>query len=81
MHSKTNEQDQSKSRESVSAWLLDSDPSIRWQVMRDLTGESDAAVARERTRVAVEGWGSSHDFGSDCLTALVRRRTITRIAR
>jgi len=23
---------------SVIQWLLDSDPSIRWQVMRDLTG-------------------------------------------
>ena len=39
-------------------WLLDSDPSIRWQVMRDLTSEPDAAVARERSRVAVEGWGA-----------------------
>ncbi len=25
-------------RESVIHWLLDSDPSIRWQVMRDLMG-------------------------------------------
>src|SRR3954465_13841764 len=39
-------------------WLLDSDPSIRWQVMRDLTGEPPEAVARERARVAVEGWGA-----------------------
>ena len=39
-------------------WLLDSDPSIRWQVMRDLTGESDATVAGERSRVASEGWGA-----------------------
>jgi len=39
-------------------WLLDSDPSIRWQVMRDLSGESEEAVARERARVAAEGWGS-----------------------
>ena len=39
-------------------WLLDSDPSIRWQVMRDLIGESDASVARERLRVASEGWGA-----------------------
>ena len=39
-------------------WLLDSDPSIRWQVMRDLLGESDAMVARERSRVALEGWGA-----------------------
>ena len=42
----------------VMAWLLDSDPSIRWQVMRDLLRESDGAVARERARVAFEGWGA-----------------------
>jgi hypothetical protein len=39
-------------------WLLDSDPAIRWQVMRDLTGESSAAIAAERSRVATEGWGA-----------------------
>jgi hypothetical protein len=43
---------------SVLEWLLDSDPSIRWQVMRDLIAESDATVARERSRVAAEGWGA-----------------------
>src|SRR5437762_5815838 len=43
---------------SVIEWLLDSDPSIRWQVMRDLIAESDATVARERSRVAAEGWGA-----------------------
>jgi hypothetical protein len=45
-------------RMSVIEWLLDSDLSIRWQVMRDLLGESDARVARERSRVAAEGWGA-----------------------
>jgi hypothetical protein len=39
-------------------WLLDSDPAIRWQVMRDLTGESPKAIAAERSRVATEGWGA-----------------------
>jgi hypothetical protein len=39
-------------------WLLDSDPSIRWQVMRDLTGEPPDAIAAERSRVATEGWGA-----------------------
>jgi hypothetical protein len=43
---------------SVHEWLLDADPSIRWQVRRDLLGESDATVAGERSRVAVEGWGA-----------------------
>ena len=47
-----------KPSDSVIRWLLDSDPSIRWQVMRDLTGESEEAIARERSRVAAEGWGS-----------------------
>jgi len=42
----------------VVEWLLDSDPSIRWQVMRDLTKEPDGAVAAERARVAREGWGA-----------------------
>ena len=39
-------------------WLLDSDPSIRWQVMRDLGGEAYDAVAAERSRIASEGWGA-----------------------
>jgi hypothetical protein len=39
-------------------WLLDSDPSIRWQVMRDLTHEPAGVVAAERSRVATEGWGA-----------------------
>jgi len=39
-------------------WLLDSDPAIRWQVMRDLTDQAPIAVAAERSRVATEGWGA-----------------------
>jgi hypothetical protein len=39
-------------------WLRDSDPSIRWQVMRDLTGEPPNVIAAERSRVATEGWGA-----------------------
>src|SRR5256885_13742332 len=39
-------------------WLLDSDPSIRWQVMRDLSREPADGVAAERARVATEGWGA-----------------------
>jgi hypothetical protein len=39
-------------------WLLDSDPSIRWQVMRDLTGAPVEEVAAERARVATEGQGA-----------------------
>ena len=39
-------------------WLLDSDPAISWQAMRDLTDASPAAVAAERSRVARAGIGA-----------------------
>jgi hypothetical protein len=39
-------------------WLLDSDPAISWQAMRDLTDAAPAAVAAERARVAREGIGA-----------------------
>jgi hypothetical protein len=39
-------------------WLLDSDPALRWQVLRDLSAAAPAAVAAERARVATEGWGA-----------------------
>jgi hypothetical protein len=43
---------------SVVQWLLDSDPSIRWQVMRDLVGAAADEVAAERARVGTEGAGA-----------------------
>lgn len=39
-------------------WLLDADPSVRWQVLRDLTDAPAAEVAAERARVATEGLGA-----------------------
>lgn len=39
-------------------WLLESDPSIRWQVMRDLTDAPAGQVAAERGRTAYEGWAA-----------------------
>ncbi len=39
-------------------WLLDSDPAVRWQALRDLTDAPPDEVAAERRRVAVEGWGA-----------------------
>jgi hypothetical protein len=42
----------------VPDWLLDSDPAIRWQVLRDLAGAPPDVVAAERARVATEGWGA-----------------------
>ncbi|MBV8636671.1 MAG: hypothetical protein JO322_01175 [Candidatus Eremiobacteraeota bacterium] len=38
-------------------WLLDGDPAIRWQAMRDLTRDTEDAISVERSRVAAEGWG------------------------
>jgi len=45
-------------RPTVLKWLLDSDPAIRWQVMKDLTGEAPDTIAAERSRIATEGWGA-----------------------
>ena len=42
----------------VTDWLLDADPAIRWQVLRDLTDAPADSVAAERSRVASEGWGA-----------------------
>ena len=39
-------------------WLLDSDPAIRWQVMRDLTGAPAAETHAEHTKVAHQGLAS-----------------------
>jgi len=39
-------------------WLLDSDPAIRWQVLRDLVHAPPEKVAAERQRIATEGWGA-----------------------
>jgi hypothetical protein len=39
-------------------WLLDSDPAIRWQVLRDLVHAPAEVVDAERARVATEGWGA-----------------------
>jgi hypothetical protein len=39
-------------------WLLDSDPAIRWQVLRDLTDAPAHEAAAERAKVATEGWGA-----------------------
>jgi hypothetical protein len=47
-----------KPNRSVIQWLLDSDPSIRWQAMRDLIGAPAEEVAAERARVATEGVGA-----------------------
>jgi len=40
-------------------WLLDSDPSLRWQVERDLLGAPPAQWEATRARVATEGNGAT----------------------
>jgi hypothetical protein len=39
-------------------WLLNSDPALSWQTMRDLTDTSAAAMTSERARVSREGIGA-----------------------
>jgi hypothetical protein len=39
-------------------WLLEGDPAIRWQALAGLCGAGAGTVARERARVAREGWGA-----------------------
>jgi hypothetical protein len=40
------------------AWLLESDPALRWQVLRDLAAAPPEQVRAERELVATEGWGA-----------------------
>lgn len=47
---------ESRAMDRVIEWLLDADPAIRWQVMRDLT--YDERAGQERSKVPHEGWGS-----------------------
>lgn len=42
----------------VLAWLLDSDPTLRWQVQRDLTGDSPEIWRGTRARIGTEGFGA-----------------------
>jgi hypothetical protein len=39
-------------------WLLDSDPAIRWQVLKDLLDAPTVEYEAERARVSHEGWGA-----------------------
>jgi hypothetical protein len=46
------------SKSTVIEWLLESDPAIRWQTIRDVCGAPEADVAAERAKVATEGLGA-----------------------
>jgi hypothetical protein len=39
-------------------WLMEGDPAIRWQVMRDLLDAPEAKWQAERRRTETEGWGA-----------------------
>jgi hypothetical protein len=43
---------------SVIGWLSDADPSIRWQVMRDLLDAPEPEWRAERAKVETAGWGA-----------------------
>lgn len=47
-----------RQHDAVISWLLDGDPSIRWQTLRDLVGAAQATVRREQRKVATTGWGA-----------------------
>jgi hypothetical protein len=47
------------SGDAVLDWLLAGDPSIRWQVLRDLRGTGERTWSREQRRVSTEGWGAT----------------------
>lgn len=42
----------------IDEWLMQGDPAVRWQVLRDLLGASPDEVAAERAGVASAGWGA-----------------------
>lgn len=42
----------------VLSWLLDGDPAIRWQALRDLCDANPGVVEAERQLVAKSGWGA-----------------------
>lgn len=43
---------------SVIRWLLEGDPAIRWQTLRDLTDSRQDEIQRDRERISLEGWGA-----------------------
>ena len=42
----------------LQTWLLDTDPALRWQVERDLTGAPEKVWQATRARIATEGFGA-----------------------
>jgi hypothetical protein len=44
--------------ENILNWLLDSDPSIRWQTLQGFTNSSQNKILSERNKIMSEGWGA-----------------------
>jgi hypothetical protein len=44
--------------DSVIGWMMEGDPVIRWQTMRDLLDESESVWQAERRRTTQTGWGA-----------------------
>lgn len=44
--------------EPVVDWLMEGDPAIRWQVLRDLLNAPEQEWMAERLRIPAEGWGA-----------------------
>src|SRR5207244_367383 len=44
--------------DAVVSWLIQGDPTIRWQVLRDLQDAPERTVLREQRRILAEGWGA-----------------------
>ncbi|RJP74204.1 MAG: hypothetical protein C4539_00605 [Ignavibacteriales bacterium] len=42
----------------IISWLLDGDPSIRWQTYKDLLDDDDEKINRERNKIGKDGWGA-----------------------
>jgi hypothetical protein len=45
-------------RKEILRWLLNGDPAIRWQVLRDLSESDPKLIKIERQKVAQQGWGA-----------------------
>ena len=39
-------------------WLLEGDPAIRWQTLRDLADANESSFERERQKISRQGWGA-----------------------
>ncbi len=44
-------------QDNVIGWLMEGDPAVRWQVMRDLLDRPEDEWQAERARVQTDGWG------------------------